>query len=84
MVDPDITAAEAVENSEDEQSIVNDQDETSDSIEGQSDDQVMGGNGTPDDFGTPKADFAQGDIDLVDQVERTTRAFDHALGIDRR
>lgn len=63
--------AEATENEEDEMDIIGDQDETI------RDDRVMGGIGKSP---TPitSGEFERGEIDMVEQMNRVTRAMDHA------
>lgn len=74
-------AGAASENTEDEAQILGDQDETSSGIPNEVD-EVMGGMGTADEFGLESGAFARGEIDLKEQMERTTRAFDRATHRD--
>lgn len=67
----------ATENTEDEAQILANQDETRSGALDE-DDAVMGGMGTADEFGLESGAFARGEIDLKEQMERTTRAFDRA------
>lgn len=74
-------AAAASENTEDEAQILGDQDETRSALP-DDEDAVMGGMGTADEFGLESGAFARGEIDLKEQMERTTRAFDRATHRD--
>ena len=74
-------AASAGENNEDELGIIGNQDETSDGALPNSDDEAMGGMGTGE-YGLSGAKFARGEIDVVEQMARTTRGADHAAHRD--
>ncbi len=64
------------ENASDEADIIADQDETQ--LANPSDnDSNLGGDGT-DDIGEDRADFARGEIDVKEAMDRTTRAMDYA------
>ncbi len=68
---------QAEENFEDELEIISDQDLTSQESPNASDVKV-GGMGTALDFGLGSNEFARGEIDLVEQIQRTTAAVDRA------
>ena len=70
-------AGEGVENTEDESGIIGNQDETTTGALPNADDQVMGGMGTGE-YGLSSGQFARGEIDVVEQMARTTRAADNA------
>lgn len=78
-------AGEGVENSEDEAQIVADQDQTGAAAMGgqmgwaSSEDKVMGGMGTQD-FGLDSGEFARGEIDVREQMDRTTARMDASTG----
>jgi hypothetical protein len=81
MSDPNFRG-EASESEEDEKLIIGDQDETGHGTP-DAEDEVMGGMGTDDEFGLQGGQFARGEIDLREQMERTTRIMDHATHRDR-
>ena len=68
----------AVENAADEAGILSDQDETMMSNLS-ADDPNIGSDGTDDDFGADAAEFARGEIDLKEQMDRTMAHADHIV-----
>ena len=68
------------ENLEDEMEILGDQDETSATGMPDAEDEVMGGMGTGDDYGLSTNEFARGEIDVSEQMARTSAAMEKAGG----
>lgn len=66
------------ESNEDESGIIANQDETTVGALPNDDDEVMGGMGTGE-YGLNSKQFARGEIDVVDQMARTTRVADHVV-----
>ena len=68
------------ENGRDEMEILMDQDETNPRSLADVEDQVMGGLGTEDEFGMGTEDFALGEIDVAEQMARTSAQMEKAAG----
>ena len=66
------------ENAEDEADILADQDQTS-MAHLDANDENIGSDGTEEDFGLGSGDFARGEVDVKEQMDRTTAAMDASL-----
>lgn len=75
MKPDDFTNQEPLENLEDEMEIINDQDHT-EQTDPNTAEEKLGGMGTDPDFGMGSSEFALGEIDLVDQIQRTEKTMD--------